>query len=144
MAKVKNLDTSIKATIISNKCHITCACVDDKDTSINATIVSPTTEATTTKKGIVRLATEQEAKEGERQDNVVITPYTLRQSTHYTHEQGIASEIWVINHNLNKEPSVVAVDTADEEQVPDKKVYNNKNQVTLYFLSEVAGKAYLN
>jgi hypothetical protein len=63
---------------------------------------------------------------------------------HYTHEQGIASSVWVIKHNLNKEPSVVVVDTADEEQIPDRKVYNNKNQVTLYFLSEFAGKAYLN
>lgn len=63
---------------------------------------------------------------------------------HYTHEQGIASSVWVINHNLNKKPSIVVVDTADEEQIPDRKVYNNKNQVTLYFLSEFAGKAYLN
>lgn len=144
MAKIKNIDTSIKATIISDKCHIPCACIDDKDTSINCTIVNPMNDATTIKKGIVRLATEQEAIDGERNDNVVITPYTLKQATHYTHEQGIASAIWVITHNLNKKPSIVAVDTADEEQIPDRKVYNNKNQVTLYFLSEFAGKAYLN
>lgn len=69
--------------------------------------------------------------------------FTIK-SANYTHEQGIASKEWVINHNLEKEPSVVVVDTADEEQIPDRKVYNSKNQVTLYFLSEFAGKAYLN
>lgn len=69
--------------------------------------------------------------------------FTIK-SANYKHEQGIASKEWVINHNLEKEPSVVVVDTADEEQIPDRKVYNSKNQITLYFLSEFAGKAYLN
>ena len=69
--------------------------------------------------------------------------FTIK-SANYTHEQGIASKEWIIVHNLEKEPSVVVVDTAGEEQIPDRKVYNSKNQVTLYFLSEFAGKAYLN
>jgi hypothetical protein len=68
----------------------------------------------------------------------------LNKVTHYTHEQWLASDVWVIEHNLNKEPSVTVVDSAEEEHIPDKKVYNSKNKVTLYFLSEFTGKAYLN
>ena len=144
MAKVKNIDTSIKATIISDKCHIPCACIDDKDTSINATIITPMVDATTIKKGIVRLATEQEAKDGERQDNVVITPYTLKKATHYTHEQAIADNIWVITHGLNKNPNINAVDSSGQVQIPDEIIYNNENQMTVYFISPFAGYAYLN
>lgn len=143
MAKIRDIDTSIKATIISDKCNIPCAHIGSDDTSINAT-VTPMASATTTRRGVVRLATEQEAKDGTLDNDVVINPYTLKKATHYTHEQGVASDTWVIEHNLNKKPSVTVVDTADEEQIPDRKKYNNKNTVTLYFLSEFAGKAYLN
>ena len=68
---------------------------------------------------------------------------TLNTKT-YVHEQGVASNVWVIQHNLNKKPSVTVVDTADEEQVPDRKEYNNENTITLYFLAGFKGKAYLN
>ena len=143
MAKVKNIDTSIKATIISDKCHIPCACIDDKDTSINGTIVTPTADATTIKKGIVRLATEQEAKDGERQDNVVITPYTLKKSTTYTHEQAIASDEWIIEHNLNRTPSITVVDSANNV-IECAEQYIDMNTVKLYFNGSFKGKAYLN
>ena len=144
MAKIKNIDTSIKATIISDKCHIPCACIDDKDTSIKGSIITPIQDATTVKKGIVRLATEQEAIDGERDDNVVITPYTLKQATHYIYEQAIANDIWVIEHNLNKNPTIDVVDSSGHVQIPDEIIYNNKNQITVYFISPFAGYAYLN
>lgn len=67
-----------------------------------------------------------------------------RVSGTYTHEQAIASDVWVIHHNLNKRPSVTVVDTAETEQIPDEKVYNDENTITLYFISEFSGKAYLN
>lgn len=66
------------------------------------------------------------------------------QSKTFIFEQGIASDTWQINHNLNKKPSITVVDTADEIQIPDMVIYNNKDTITVTFLSEFAGKAYLN
>ena len=68
---------------------------------------------------------------------------TIKSKT-YVHEQEEASDTWVINHNLGKRPSVTVVDTAEEEQIPDRKVYDNDNTVTLYFLAGFKGKAFLN
>jgi hypothetical protein len=62
----------------------------------------------------------------------------------FVFEQGIASDTWVIEHNLNKHPSAFAVDSAGKVQIPNEIVYNNNNQITLYFLSQFSGKAYLN
>lgn len=65
-------------------------------------------------------------------------------STTYTHTQAVASATWVINHNLNKNPTVTPVDSADEVQLPSEISYDSNNTVTVKFLSEFAGKAYLN
>ena len=66
----------------------------------------------------------------------------------YTHNQSSASATWVINHNLEKHPSITVVDSA-ETVVHGKIEYNSKNTVTITFrLNEDAyafsGKAYLN
>lgn len=132
---------TIKANIIGGGTPISANIVKEKKTIKSQ--ISQVPSATTEVKGIIRIATENEAIEG-TSNNLAITPYTLNKVTTYTHEQGIASDVWEIEHNLNKKPSVTVVDTADEEQIPDRKVYNTKNKVTLYFLSEFAGKAYLN
>lgn len=63
---------------------------------------------------------------------------------HFTYEQAIAANPWYIVHNLNKCPSVFAVDTSGKVQIPDEIVYVNKNIVTVWFISAFAGKAYLN
>ena len=65
-------------------------------------------------------------------------------STTYVHNQAVASDTWVINHNLNKNPTVTPVDSADEVQLPSEISYDSNNTVTVKFLSEFAGKAYLN
>lgn len=65
-------------------------------------------------------------------------------SQSYIHEQAIASEVWVIEHNLNKRPTVDAVDTAGNVQVPDDIHYDSDNQITVYFVAPFAGQAYLN
>lgn len=65
-------------------------------------------------------------------------------STTYTHTQAVASKVWTINHNLNKNPTVTPVDSADEVQLPSEISYDSNNTVTVKFLSEFAGKAYLN
>lgn len=132
---------TIKANIIGGGTPISANIVKEK--KIIKSTITTYTSATTEQKGIIRIATDEEAIAGV-DEKTAITPHTLHKVTTYTHEQGIASDVWEIEHNLNKKPSVTVVDTADEEQIPDRKVYNTKNKVTLYFLSEFAGKAYLN
>lgn len=66
-----------------------------------------------------------------------------RVSGTYIHEQGIASDIWVINHNLDKRPSVTVVDTADTVFMAEV-VYNDNNTCTVYINGATKGKAYLN
>lgn len=65
-------------------------------------------------------------------------------STTFVFEQGLASDTWVIEHNLNKRPSIIVVDSLDRVQVPDDIYYNSDNQMTVTFLAAFAGKAYLN
>ena len=64
-------------------------------------------------------------------------------STTFIFEQGIASDVWVITHNLNKAPSITLVDSSGVE-FQARKVYNSLNQVTIYLNGATTGKAYLN
>lgn len=61
----------------------------------------------------------------------------------YKHEQSIASNEWIINHNLNKYPSVTVVDSAGTKIYCDAE-YIDANTVKLKFSSEFCGMAYLN
>lgn len=71
-------------------------------------------------------------------DTVTITSKT------FEFEQGIASDTWVIDHNLNKKPAVDVVDSSGSVQVPNEVVYNTPNTVTISFLAAFKGKAFLN
>ena len=62
---------------------------------------------------------------------------------HYVHVQNIPASTWVVTHNLNKRPSVVVVDSA-ENVVVGEVVYNSDNQMTLTFAGSFSGKAYFN
>lgn len=62
---------------------------------------------------------------------------------HYTHEQVIPSSIWIINHNLDKKPSVTVVDSANTILLTPYKFINN-NTVEIQFNGPFAGKAYIN
>lgn len=64
-------------------------------------------------------------------------------STTYIHEQGIASDMWEINHNLNKYPSVSLVDSAGT-QFQARVVYIDKNKCIVTMNGATKGKAYLN
>lgn len=64
--------------------------------------------------------------------------------TTYEFVQAVASSTWVITHNLDKYPSVFAVDSSGSVQIPNDITYDSKNQITVEFLSEFSGKAYLN
>lgn len=61
----------------------------------------------------------------------------------YTHNQGVATKIWVIEHNLGKIPSVTAFDTT-EKPIIGQVVSLNNNKLELRFNIEIAGKAVLN
>ena len=73
-----------------------------------------------------------------RTDNTV----TLASRT-FVFEQGIASDTWVIEHNLNKHPSIELVDSAGTV-FKAREEYNSPNQVTIYLNGATTGKAYLN
>ena len=60
----------------------------------------------------------------------------------YTHNQGAASSVWSVTHNLGYHPSITVVDSANTV-VEGTYVYNNTNTVTLTFIGTFAGKAYL-
>lgn len=61
----------------------------------------------------------------------------------FVFEQGVASAVWVIEHNLNKYPTITLVDSAGVE-FQARKVYDSINQVTIYLNGATTGKAYLN
>jgi hypothetical protein len=73
----------------------------------------------------------------EQIDNIDVTDDT------FVYEQGIASDVWVITHNLNKYPSITLVDSAGTV-FKAKEEYNSANQVTVYLNGATTGKAYLN
>lgn len=61
----------------------------------------------------------------------------------YIHEQGVASAVWTVQHNLNKYPSVTVVDSADNEIVSEVE-YLDKNTVRITMTGASKGRAYLN
>ena len=63
---------------------------------------------------------------------------------HYTHEQGIANDTWVIEHNLGKTPAIEVTDSANTIITGFKAQYNDLNTVTIYFNGAFTGYAYLN
>ena len=62
----------------------------------------------------------------------------------YRHVQTVASDTWVIAHNLGKYVSVSIVDTAGTSWIPDQIQYDSLNQVTAQFRSIMSGEAYCN
>jgi len=62
---------------------------------------------------------------------------------HYIHEQSSASNVWHVNHNLRKNPSVSTVDSSGTV------VYGNvehidDNELRILFKYPFSGKAYCN
>lgn len=62
----------------------------------------------------------------------------------FVFEQGIATDTWTINHDLEKYPSVMVVDSAGNAQIPDEIEYISQTQIIVKFVSAFAGTAYLN
>lgn len=61
----------------------------------------------------------------------------------YTHNQISASNIWLVNHNLDKYPSAVVVDSGGNQVIGDVK-YISTNSLEISFTSAFSGIAYLN
>ena len=133
-------ENTIKANIVGGGTPIS-ANIVKSDKTIKGSI-SGIPSATTERKGIIRIATLEEAIEG-TDNSIAITPYTLNKVTTYIHEQGIASDTWIINHNLNKKPSITIVDSADNV-VEGAEKYIDNNTIEIYFNGAFKGKAYLN
>jgi len=61
---------------------------------------------------------------------------------HYTHDQMVPSEVWVIQHNLAFFPNVMAFDSAGTQIVGGVN-HVDKNNIIITFSHSNAGKAYL-
>jgi hypothetical protein len=61
----------------------------------------------------------------------------------YVHVQSVPSSTWVIDHNLDKMPSVRVEDSSGNDVVGDYR-YDSNNRMTLTFAGSFAGTAYLN
>lgn len=61
----------------------------------------------------------------------------------YKHTQSVSSSTWVVEHNLNKYPSVTVQDSAGSIVIGEI-TYNNKNTVTLTFSGAFSGEAHFN
>ena len=82
------------------------------------------------------------------QNQVVVTSVGLQgpagsSSTNEVFTQANASNQWVINHSLEKKPSVTVVDSADTVVVVEVS-YQSDSQLTVKFEATFSGKAYLN
>ena len=113
---------------------------DDSDKIKANYAVEPS--ATENTKGLIRIATEEEAIEGIN-SKAAITPETLRKVTYYEHTQGVAADTWLIVHNLNKKPSITVIDTAGNTFVPARRYIDN-NTVVIKFKAATKGTALLN
>ena len=73
------------------------------------------------------------------------TPYGIETevSLSYIHEQANPSEVWNVNHKLDRYPSVTVVDSSNNVVVGAVE-YTNKNSLTISFNGKFSGKAYLN
>lgn len=92
----------------------------------NGTISVPSISVNS--KGVVTEASEQE---------IALVSQT------YTHYQDTASNVWVINHNLGKFPSITTLDSAGSNVLGDI-LYNSNNTLTLTFSASFSGISYLN
>jgi hypothetical protein len=61
----------------------------------------------------------------------------------YVYTKSVAEAVWDVNHNLGKFPSVVILDSSDDEVEGDVR-YINSNRITITFSAAFAGRALLN
>ena len=62
----------------------------------------------------------------------------------YTHDQAIAQSLWLINHNLNKNPPAVQVVDSAGTEVEGVVTYDDLDNIRIEFSAPFSGKAYIN
>ena len=67
----------------------------------------------------------------------------ISEDKNYLHIQGVASDEWVINHNLDKYPSVTVIDSSGSEVIGEV-THIDKNNLKIKFAGGFSGKATLN
>lgn len=91
--------------------------------------------------------TQAEAEAGTSTDVKAWSPADVKTAVralgHYRYETDVLLETWVINHNLNKYPSVVVKQT-DGTAIIGEVNYTSMNTLEVYFNTAVKGTAYLN
>lgn len=93
--------------------------------------------------GLVLIGEQVDRAESYAESAAESAEIAYRYRSTYIHDQGVASSEWVINHNLNKFPSVTVVDSADNEIIASVK-YQSANTCIVTMSSPFKGKAYLN
>jgi len=77
-------------------------------------------------------------------NEILVTERAVAQAVDtYIHDQAVASNVWVVEHNMGKFPSVTVVDSAGTQFMVQVE-YNSKNKLTIYINGSTTGKAYLN
>ena len=95
----------------------------------------------TDKSGCVRYDITQDLSEEDKaraRDNIGAVS-----DKHYIHSQDAMSDTWIIEHNLDKYPSVTAEDSAHDVLFGNV-TYLSRNSLKITFSSAVSGIAYLN
>jgi hypothetical protein len=62
---------------------------------------------------------------------------------HVVFTQASPSATWSVNHSLNKFPSVTVVDSAGTQVIGDVQ-HIDSNNITITFINQFSGKAYIN
>ena len=80
----------------------------------------------------------------EASDQKLVTEKAVAEATAtYIFEQAVASNTWVVTHNLGKFPSVVIQDSAGTQFLAPV-YYNSANQLTISMNGATTGRVYLN
>lgn len=92
----------------------------------------------------IQTANNIDAKAQTALDNSIIAVNTANRAyATYIHDQAIAASVWTINHNLDKYPSIIVVDTGGSV-VSGKYTYTDENTLVAEFNAAFKGTAYLN
>lgn len=67
----------------------------------------------------------------------------ISEDKNYLHIQSVASDEWIIHHNLDKYPSVTVLDSANNEVVGEV-THIDRNNLIIKFAGGFSGKATLN
>lgn len=72
----------------------------------------------------------------------LMSPLDKQRANGVVHNQVSATALWIIQHNLDKFPTVSVVDSGGSTVLGDV-VYDSKNQITVKFSSAFSGTAYI-